>query len=137
MLLPLAVMIGQGSKVAIGSGTVAISWLLTGLWIAAGLWVSFRNLELRSVREGHVTFQKNNSRYGQPWIDLPYVVLTLVILLIGVLSPVGPVRVALISGSIAMLLSEALAERWGRSISNLGEMVLLVCLVQAVGQLQI
>jgi len=36
-----------------------------------------------------------------------------------------------------LLTVGALAERWGRSISNLGEMVLLVCLAKAVAQLQI
>jgi len=106
MLLPLA-LIGQRAGVGIGPGTVATSWLLTGLWIAAGLWVSFRHLALRMVAEGQVTFQKNNSRHGQPWIDLPYGLLVVVILLIGAMSPSGPVRVALVGGSMAMLVSEA------------------------------
>jgi hypothetical protein len=57
------------------------------------------------------------------------------ILIIGGLSSSAGIRQALLSGGIAMLLSEFLAERWGRSFSNLGEMVLLGCLVYAVGQI--
>ncbi|NDF98014.1 MAG: hypothetical protein EB101_03605 [Chitinophagia bacterium] len=135
MLLPLSVMIGKASGVGFGTEIVAVSWLVSATWISANWWVCFRNLELRMIAEGRVIFQKNNNRKGQPWIDLPYVLLTIMILIIGGLSSSAGIRQALLSGGIAMLLSEFLAERWGRSFSNLGEMVLLGCLVYAVGQI--
>lgn len=136
LLLPLSVMIGQASGLGFATETVAVSWLVAASWISANWWVCFRNLELRMIAEGHVIFQKNNNRKGQPWIDLPYVLLTIIILIIGGLSSSAAIRQALLSGGIAMLVSEFLAERWGRSFSNLGEMVLLGCLVNAVGHMQ-
>jgi hypothetical protein len=136
LLLPLSVMIGKAGGLDFGTQTIAVSWLVSATWISANWWVCFRNLELRMITEGRVIFQKNNNRKGQPWIDLPYVLLTIIILIIGGLSSSAAIRQALLSGGIAMLASEFFAERWGRSFSNLGETVLLGCLVYAVGQMQ-
>ena len=135
LLLPLTVDIGAAGGAPLDHEAVAFSWLLSAIWIFVGWWVGTRNLALWLLQEGQVVFHKNNDRSGQPWLDLAYVGLVVVILVVAGLTPIAPIRTALLSGGIAMLVSQYLASRWGRSLSNLGELILLASFAIAINQI--
>jgi hypothetical protein len=135
LLLPLTVEIGIAGGARLGDSAVLVSWLLCGTWILVGWWVGYRHIALKLINEGQVLFHKNTNRNGRPWLDLLYFVLVIVILVIAGMSTSASIRAALLTGGISMIVCQCLAERWGRSLSNLGELVLLASFFKALTQI--
>ena len=137
LLLPLTVEIGAAGGARLGDSAVLLSWLLCGIWILVGWWVGYRHITLELISQGQVLFHKNTNRNGQPWLDLLYFVLVIVILVIAALSTSASIRAALLTGGLSMVVLQSFASRWGRSLSNLGELVLLASFFKALTQIQI
>jgi hypothetical protein len=133
-LLPLTMQLAIAGGQTLEKSSIILTWALTLLWSAAGWWIGFRHIELITRHEGSIVFQKNINRSGQPWLDLLYAVLVIIILITACLSPSTTIRQALLTGGLGMLIGESLVKRWGRLCSNLGELVLLGGFAFAVWQ---
>ncbi|MEB3317933.1 MAG: hypothetical protein VKO39_07330 [Cyanobacteriota bacterium] len=125
LLLPLSLAVASRGALALPTPLLALGWAVALVWIAANWWLGFRHLDLALVRKGALVRHHNRDRHGQPWLRLALLLLVLVILSLGLLTPQAAVAWPLRLGSGAMLAGAIMARPLGLALANLGELALM------------
>jgi hypothetical protein len=125
LLLPLSLVVATRGGLALPTQLLTLGWLLALGWITANWWLGYRHLDLALVRQGGLVRHHNRDRHGQPGLRLALVLVVLLILSLGLMTPQQGVALPLRLGAGAMLLGAILGRPLGLVLANLGELALM------------
>ena len=132
LLLPLSLLLASRGGLALSAPMLTLGWLLALGWIVANWWLGYRHLDLTLVQQGRLVRLHNRDRHGQPGLRLALVLVVLLILSLGLLSPQPAVAQPLRLGAGAMLAGAILARPLGLVLANLGELALMASFTLAL-----